>query len=110
MKAFIDCDCEILQKTLELFLKGHAASAQDCDFVISDEPQSSVKPLFLIGEGGDLALPFSKQMLLSKLEDFQGELKRDLSEYGAASAEDEICALFDEFKAKIIEILRRQNG
>ena len=110
MKAFIDCDCEILQKTLELFLKDHAESAQDCDFVISDEPQSSAKPLFLIGEGGDLTLPFSKQMLLSKLEDFQGELKRDLSEYGAASAEDEICALFDEFKAKIIEILRRQNG
>lgn len=110
MKAFIDCDCEILQKTLELFLKDRVANAQDCDFVISDEPQSSVKPLFLIGEGGDLALPFSKQMLLSKLEDFQGELKRDLSEYGAASAEDEICALFDEFKAKIIEILRRQNG
>ena len=108
MKAFIDCDCEILQKTLELFLKGHAASAQDCDFVISDEPQSSVKPLFLIGEGGDLALPFSKQMLLSKLEDFQGELKWDFSEYDTAEAE--ICALFDEFKAKIIEILRRQNG
>ncbi|WP_298989737.1 hypothetical protein [uncultured Campylobacter sp.] len=110
MKAFIDCDCEILQRTLELFLKDHAASVQDCDFMISDEPQSSAKPLFLIGENGDLALPFSKQMLLSKLEDFQGELKRDLSEYGAASAEDEICALFDEFKARIIEILRRQNG
>ena len=108
MKAFIDCDCEILQKTLELFLKGHAASAQDCDFVISDEPQSSAKPLFLIGEGGDLALPFSKNTLLSKLEDFQGSLKQDLSEYDAA--EEEICALFDEFKARIIEILRRQNG
>ena len=108
MKAFIDCDCEILQKTLELFLKDHTASAQDCDFVISDEPQSSAKPLFLIGEGGDLALPFSKQMLLSTLEDFQSELKRDFSEYD--TAEEEICALFDEFKAKIIEILRRQNG
>ena len=108
MKAFIDCDCEILQKTLELFLKDHAANAQDCDFVISDEPRNSTKPLFLIGEDGDLALPFSKQMLLSKLEDFQGELKRDLSECDAAEAE--ICALFDEFKAKIIEILRRQNG
>ena len=108
MKAFIDCDCEILQKTLELFLKDRAVSAQDCDFVISDEPQSSVKPLFLIGEGGDLALPFSKQMLLSKLEDFQGELKQDFSEYDTAEAE--ICALFDEFKARIIEILRRQNG
>ena len=108
MKAFIDCDCEILQKTLELFLKDHAASAQDCDFVISDEPQSSAKPLFLIGVNGDLALPFSKQMLLSKLEDFQGSLKQDLSEYDAA--EEEICALFDEFKARIIEILRRQNG
>ncbi|WP_298082563.1 hypothetical protein [uncultured Campylobacter sp.] len=108
MKAFIDCDCEILQRTLELFLKDHAASAQDCDFVISDEPQSSAKPLFLIGEGGDLTLPFSKQMLLSRLEDFQGSLKRDLSEYDVA--EEEICALFDEFKAKIIEILRRQNG
>lgn len=108
MKAFIDCDCEILQKTLELFLKDHAASAQDCDFVISDELQSSAKPLFLIGEDGDLALPFSKQMLLSKLEDFQGELKRGFSEYDTAEAE--ICALFDEFKAKIIEILRRQNG
>ena len=93
MKAFIDCDCEILQKTLELFLKDHAASAQDCDFVISDEPQSSAKPLFLIGEDGDLALPFSK---------------RDFSGYDAV--EEEICALFDEFKAKIIEILRRQNG
>jgi len=110
MKAFIDCDCEILQRTLELFLKDHAASVQDCDFVISDESQSSVKPLFLIGEGGDLALPFSKQMLLSTLEDFQSELKRDFSECDAASAEDEICALFDEFKARIIEILRRQNG
>lgn len=110
MKAFIDCDCEILQKTLELFLKGHAASAQDCDFVISDEPQSSAKPLFLIGEDGDLALPFSKQMLLSRLEDFQSSLRVDLSGYDAASAEAEICALFDEFKAKIIEILRRQNG
>ena len=108
MKAFIDCDCEILQKTLELFLKDHAASAQDCDFVISDKPQSSAKPLFLIGEDGDLALPFSKNTLLSRLADFQGELKRDLSEYDAAEAE--ICALFDEFKAKIIEILRRQNG
>lgn len=108
MKAFIDCDCEILQKTLELFLKDHAASAQDCDFVISDEPQSSVKPLFLIGEGGDLTLPFSKNTLLSKLEDFQGSLKRDLSEYDVV--EEEICALFDEFKARIIEILRRQNG
>ena len=108
MKAFIDCDCEILQKTLELFLKDCAASAQDCDFVISDEPQSSAKPLFLIGEGGDLTLPFSKNTLLSKLEDFQGSLKRDLSEYDAVEAE--ICALFDEFKAKIIEILRRQNG
>ena len=108
MKAFIDCDCEILQKTLELFLKDHAASAQDCDFVISDEPQSSAKPLFLIGEGGDLTLPFSKNTLLSKLEDFQGSLKQDLSEYDAA--EEEICALFDEFKARIIEILRRQNG
>nr|WP_314868792.1 hypothetical protein [uncultured Campylobacter sp.] len=108
MKAFIDCDCEILQRTLELFLKDHAASVQDCDFVISDEPQSSAKPLFLIGEGGDLALPFSKNTLLSKLEDFQGSLKQDLSGYDAAEAE--IFALFDEFKAKIIEILRRQNG
>ena len=108
MKAFIDCDCEILQKTLELFLKDHAASAQDCNFVISDEPQSSAKPLFLIGEDGDLALPFSKNTLLSRLEDFQGSLKRDLSEYDAT--EEEICALFDEFKAKVIEILRRQNG
>ena len=108
MKAFIDCDCEILQKTLELFLKGHVASAQDCDFVISDEPQSSTKPLFLIGEDGDLALPFSRQMLLSRLEDFQSSLRVDLSGYDAAEAE--ICALFDEFKAKIIEILRRQNG
>lgn len=108
MKAFIDCDCEILQKTLELFLKDHAASAQDCDFVISDEPQSSAKPLFLIGEGGDLTLPFSKNTLLTKLEDFQGSLNQDFSEYDAA--EEEICALFDEFKAKIIEILRRQNG
>ena len=108
MKAFIDCDCEILQKTLELFLKDHAASAQDCDFVISDEPQSSAKPLFLIGEGGDLALPFSKNTLITKLEDFQGSLKRNLSGYDAA--EEEICALFDEFKARIIEILRRQNG
>ena len=108
MKAFIDCDCEILQKTLELFLKDHAASAQDCDFVISDEPRNSTKPLFLIGEDGDLALPFSKQMLLSRLEDFQGSLKRDFSEYDTAEAE--ISALFDEFKARIIEILRRQNG
>jgi ornithine carbamoyltransferase len=108
MKAFIDCDCEILQKTLELFLKDHAASAQDCDFMISDEPRNSAKPLFLIGEDGDLALPFSKQVLLSTLEDFQSSLKRDFSEYDAA--EVEICALFDEFKAKIIEILRRQNG
>lgn len=108
MRAFIDCDCEILQRTLELFLKDRATSVQDCDFVISDEPQSSVKPLFLIGEGGDLTLPFSKSALLSKLEDFQGELKRDFSEYDTAEAE--ICALFDEFKARIIEILRRQNG
>ena len=108
MKAFIDCNCEILQKTLELFLKDHAASAQDCDFVISDEPQSLAKPLFLIGEDGDLTLPFSKSALLSKLEDFQGSLKRDFSEYD--TAEEEICAIFDEFKARIIEILRRQNG
>ena len=108
MKAFIDCNCEILQRTLELFLKDCATSAQDCDFVISDEPQSSAKPLFLIGEGGYLTLPFSKNTLLSKLEDFHGSLKRDLSEYDAA--EEEICALFDEFKARIIEILRRQNG
>ena len=108
MKAFIDCDCEILQRTLKLFLKDHATSAQDCDFVISDEPQSSAKPLFLIGEDGDLTLPFSKNTLLSRLEDFQGSLKQDFSEYNAT--EEEICALFDEFKAKIIEILRRQNG
>ena len=36
MKIAIVCESELLQKSLEIYLKEYLSSLSDCDFVISD--------------------------------------------------------------------------
>ena len=113
MRVFIDCDCEIMQKTLEIFLKNFTTpNLENADFIVSDEAKSSEKPLFIIGKNGDLKLPFSKEQLLSNLENFEKSalVQASNENFASDSLEEQIGAVFDEFKEKILQILRQNNG
>ena len=71
MKISFDCECILLQESLKLFLRDFTSHKKDCDFIIVDRPIKTQKPQFLISQNsGHLKIPFSKETLLSTLEEF----------------------------------------
>lgn len=115
MKLLVDCECVILQRTLEIFLKDYTTPYDLAEFIISDRKIKSKKPIFLIGEKSPyLDLPFSKEKLLSILEEYHFAIKN----YGAQTKEnndlialeERVIKLIDEFKGEILELIRNQNG
>lgn len=106
MRVKIECECEILQRSLELFLKEYIDD--DFELVISDVYRECKKPLFLIShESQYIDIPFSKEQLLEALDSFYcKEVVKP-----SRDAQEEIEALFDEFKDRVMAILKeRQNG
>lgn len=76
MKIALECKDIMLEKALELFLREHLVMKKDCDFIISDVKIPSSKPLFIIHKNSPfLSLPFSKEMLLKNLNEFDVALQ-----------------------------------
>lgn len=104
MKIAVNCECLIMQKTLEIFLKDYLADEEEADFIVSDINKKSNKRVFYIGDDSPyLTLPFSKKDLLYALEEFDFIVKdNNLKE----NLEDKISLLVDEFKSKLIKLVK----
>ena len=104
MKIMVNCECLIMQKTLEIFLKDYLADEEEADFIVSDINKKSNKRVFYIGDDSPyLTLPFSKKDFLYALEEFDFIVKdSNLKE----NLEDKIALLCDEFKLKLIKTIR----
>ena len=113
MKISFDCDCILLQNSLELFLKEYISHKKDCDFIISDRKIESKKPVFIIASNfGHLQIPFTKETLLNTLEEFYSAIqipkagfKVDRHDENLA-LEEAISNLVDKFKNDLIALIK----
>ncbi|WP_154571347.1 hypothetical protein [Campylobacter portucalensis] len=98
----IECDCILLQKTLELFLEDFDDKK---DIIISDD--MTRKGVFFIGENSPyLNLPFTKDELIIALEKFDFADLNSFEDIKKTALEDKISNIFDEFKFKILKTIR----
>lgn len=76
MKIALICDSLLLDKSLEMYLKEYLTSYKLCDFVVATQPVDTQKPVFLIGDRGEvhLKIPFTKELLFKELESFYQNL------------------------------------
>ena len=72
MKIALISDSLLLTKSLEMYLRDYLTSYKMCDFIVATEPIEVDKPVFLISDSVDANLnkPFTKEILLEKLESF----------------------------------------
>ncbi len=118
MKIAIMCESELLQQSLEFYLKKHIAPLNDCDFVLSDYDVCDIKPVCIVGESdSDIAhikKPFTKQSLIHKLRAFKSAISNPNYKIQTLSAHDtyilnNISKLMEEtlleFKQKVSEII-----
>lgn len=102
MRIALECKDLITEKALELFLKEHLVMKKDCDFIISDEKIASTKPLFIIAPNSPfLSIPFSKELLLDSLNEFDEALKATalrIAEEKKKALEAKIDFIASEFK------------
>jgi len=70
MKIAVECQSQLLQKSLELFLVKYLTSKKNCDIVIQDVECIDNLKCFFIGttSEADLIKPFSKSQLILALE------------------------------------------
>lgn len=113
MKISFDCECILLQNSLELFLKDFLAHKKDCDFIISDRKIQSTKPVFIIAKDSPyLKIPFSKEMLLNTIEEFYSAIQLSNSNLKTSqnakdtSVEEAVANLVDKFKLDLINLLK----
>lgn len=99
MKIFVECECELLQASLEIFLKDFLASKDEADFIVCDTLLLSQKPTFCVGS--DISLPFTNAQLIARLDDFVR--KNTLNIRSIEVGLDEILA---RFKSDLIELFR----
>lgn len=113
MKISFDCDCILLQNSLELFLKDFIAHKKDCDFIISDRKIESKKPVFVIAaNSAHLQVPFTKETLLSTLEEFYSAIQIPRASFKVEqrdenlALEEAISNLVDKFKKDLIALIK----
>ncbi|WP_299328086.1 hypothetical protein [uncultured Helicobacter sp.] len=82
MKIAVICESELLQKSLEMYLKDFLAPLEECEFVVSDYQSCDMKPVCLVGSGSGthVKTPFTQESLLANCKVFyatycQPELK-----------------------------------
>lgn len=111
MKVALVCDSPLLQKSLEIYLKECVSSYEACDFVISDRKVKSQKPVLFIGKREDatLKVPFSKEEVLSKTQQFYMRHLGEQEEEQEA-LERELAKLNKKHKEKIERIIREFHG
>ncbi len=113
MKVALVCDSPLLKKSLEIYLKESVSAYEECDFVISDKKVKSKKPVLFIGkeEGAVLKVPFSKEEVLSKTQQFYLRHLDDGAETEESEAlKRELAKLNKKHKEKIERIIREFHG
>jgi hypothetical protein len=119
MRVSIECDSPLLQRSLELFLRGHICAYEESDLVIRDhEKPSEHKTVLRIGNeaDADLRKPFSKEALWdvidAKLKTAESPVWQKRvegmrsSEADFAVLEAQIERMTQEYKTNIIKAVR----
>lgn len=111
MKIYVKCSCIVLQKTFELFLDKYLSDENECDFVVTDDTENTQKKAFLVGENSAyLKIPFSPEQLKDALSEFYFTIQNSQNFSVSSSLESQILEKFENFKAEILEILRKNNA
>ncbi len=106
MKIALKCESILLQESLSIFLKPLIVSYKNCDFVISDVPHQSQKPVFLVGKNSALLkTPFSKEQLLSSLREFYTASFKPARV--SEELEDRLDVLMEDFRKNLVDIIRQ---
>ena len=123
MKISFECDCVLLEESLRLFLRDFISPRKDCDFIVADKKIEAKKPVFVIAEHSPhLKIPFSKEALISALEEFYSAIqfseplapsraaapaKEKAAPQNGSNLETEVSNLIDKFKEELLAILRK---
>ena len=123
MKISFECDCILLGESLRLFLRDFISPKKDCDFIVADKKIESKKPVFVIAEHSPhLKIPFSKEALISALEEFYSAIqfsepvapsraaapaKEKAAPQNGSNLELEVSNLIDKFKEELLALLRK---
>ncbi|WP_297965337.1 hypothetical protein [uncultured Campylobacter sp.] len=123
MKISFECDCILLGESLRLFLRDFISPKKDCDFIVADKKIESKKPVFVIAEHSPhLKIPFSKEALISALEEFYSAIqfsepvapsraaapaKEKAAPQNGSNLELEVSNLIDKFKEELLAVLRK---
>ena len=123
MKISFECDCILLGESLRLFLRDFISPKKDCDFIVADKKIESKKPVFVIAEHSPhLKIPFSKEALISALEEFYSAIqfsepvalsraaapaKEEAAPQKGSNLELEVSNLIDKFKEELLAVLRK---
>jgi len=65
-KIGLSCRSELLLESLKLLLKHRNVPLKDADLIISDRRFNAKKALLVVGE--DIRLPFTREMLMEKID------------------------------------------
>ena len=123
MKISFECDCILLGESLRIFLRDFISPRKDCDFIVADKKIEAKKPVFVIAEHSPhLKIPFSKEVLISALEEFYSAIqfsepvapsrtatpaKEEAASQNGSNLELEVSNLIDKFKEELLAILRK---
>ena len=123
MKISFECDCILLGESLRLFLRDFISPKKDCDFIVADKKIEAKKPVFVIAEHSPhLKIPFSKEVLISALEEFYSAIqfsepaalsrtaapaKEEAASQNGSNLELEVSNLIDKFKEELLAVLRK---
>lgn len=81
MKIAIICESELLQKSLEMYLREFLSPLEECEFVISDYQSCDMKPVCLVGaagtSGAHIRTPFTQESLLATCKVFHATYCQD---------------------------------
>lgn len=107
MKVAVECECIVMQKALEIFLKDFLVEHEKADFIVSDTKKNGDKSVFMISDDSAyMNLPFSKEKLILALEEYGFMLEYKKDEELNGSIEDKISNLCDNFKINLINIIK----
>ncbi len=102
MKIALISNSLLLTKSLEIYLRDYLTSYKMCDFIVATEPMEANKPVFLIGDFSETNLnkPFTKEILLEKLESFYWRInhQEDLQQENSLDNTKNADYLFNDVK------------
>lgn len=107
MRVFIDCQCLLLSRALELFCAEFISTKAECDFIISDRKLKSSKPVFFISkDSAHMSVPFTRAVLMDGLWEFYSVIHSSPKPSVSSELERSISQLCDKFKADLIALLK----